>query len=97
MVQQAGQAAQSMLFHPWQSSLPDANISNVNATVVISTGGITDNAILAHSAYSLFTTNSSDQGVLLFPDTHHVAAKHVMNAPSASIVTYSLSQRMWHA
>ena len=50
------------MFRPWQSSQPDANISNVNATATISTGGVTDNTILAHSAYSLFTTNSSDQG-----------------------------------
>lgn len=62
LVQQAGQPPQSLLFHPWQSSLPDETISNVNATVVVRTGGITDNAILAQSAYSLFLTNSSDQG-----------------------------------
>lgn len=63
MVQRAGQPLQSLLFHPWQSSVPDANITNVNATTIITTGGITDNAILAHSSYSLFTTNSSDQGI----------------------------------
>lgn len=61
-VQQAGLVSQSLVFHPWQGSTPDANISNVNATAVISTGGVTDNVALAHSSYRLFQANISDQG-----------------------------------
>ena len=68
-VQQAGQPLQGLVFHPWQASTPDANISNVNATAVISSGGVTDNVVLAHAAYSLFQTNSSDQGVNPFQST----------------------------
>lgn len=62
IVQQAGQLSQALLFHPWQSNTPDVNISNVNATAIISTGGVTDNMALAHSQYSLFQANSSDPG-----------------------------------
>jgi len=49
IVQQAGQLAQSLVFHPWQGNTPDANISTVNATAAISTGGVTDNVALANS------------------------------------------------
>ena len=62
IVKQAGQLAQSLVFHPWQGSTPDANISTVNATAAISTGGVTDNVALANSQYSLFQANTSDQG-----------------------------------
>ena len=62
LVQQSGQPPKSLLFHPWQSRTPDDSISNVNATAVINTGRVTDNANLAQSAYSLFMMNSSDQG-----------------------------------
>lgn len=62
IVQQAGQLAQTLVFHPWQGSTPDANISAVNATASISTGGVTDNVALANSQYSLFQANTSDQG-----------------------------------
>lgn len=62
IVQQAGQISQALLFHPWQSNTPDVNISNVNATAIISTGGVTDNMALAKSQYSLFQANSSDPG-----------------------------------
>ena len=72
LVQQLGQPAKRLLFHPWQSSMPDDSVSNVNATAVISTGRVTDNANLVQSAYSLFMMNSSDQGTraafLLTPD-----------------------------
>ena len=62
LVQQSGQPPKSLLLHPWQSSTADDGISDVNATAVIRTGGVTDNANLAQSAYSLFMMNSSDQG-----------------------------------
>ncbi len=66
IVQQAGQLAQSLVVHPWQGSTPDANISNVNATAIITTGGVTDNVALAHSSYSLLQSNSSEPGRIWF-------------------------------
>lgn len=64
LVQQAGQPPKSLQFHPWQSTTPDENITDVDATAVISDGGVTDDADLALSAYRLFLQNSTDEGTL---------------------------------
>ena len=74
LVQQSGQPPKSLLFHPWQSSIPDDSTSGVNATAVISTGRVTDTAKFAQSAYSLFMTNSSDEGTssACLPCSHNV-------------------------
>ena len=62
LVQQARQTPKSLQFHPWQSPTPDGNTSGVDAAVVISTGGVTEDATLALSAYRLFLANSTDEG-----------------------------------
>ena len=61
-LQQGNASAQSLVFHPWQASTPDANISNVNATAVITSGGITDNVSAANLQYRLFLNSSSASG-----------------------------------
>lgn len=63
-LQQGNSSAQSLVFHPWQASTPDANLSNVNATAVISTGGLTDNVSAANTQYRLFQNSSSARGTL---------------------------------
>lgn len=64
LVQQAGQPPQSLQFHPWQATTPDENTADVDATAVIGTGGVTDDATLALSAYRLFLQNSTGEGTL---------------------------------
>ena len=69
LVQQARQTPKILQFHPWQSPTPDGNTSGVDAAVVISTGGVTEDATLALSAYRLFLANSTDEGT---PHAHFI-------------------------
>lgn len=62
-LQQGNMSAQSLVFHPWQASTPDANISNVNANAVISSGGVTDNVSGASLQYRLLSNSSSARGI----------------------------------
>lgn len=92
LVQQAGQPPQSLQFHPWQSSTPDENISDVNASAVISTGGVTDDAALAQSAYHLFLANTTDEGIFMHASFDH-ALKRMVTVTQISKVVCSCKQQ----
>lgn len=102
-MQQGNSSTQTLVFHPWQGSTPDVNISNVNATAVISTGGIIDNVAAANSKYRLFMNSTSARGKHASHKRHYAVSceydcqshQYLQQLNTISNVKHACAHQLW--